>query len=251
MAKRNSKEWPSVDEMMEIGLLLDARRHDEIVEKMNAVLAQRPRSWKAFQYRARAHHQLNNEAAWQADYLRVIELTSARLEKSFDPEALSARANSYLAIGNTVAARVDQLHLLAATTALIEEEPDNWYHWHDRAQLHEELQNLEAAHDDYSAVIALNPNIYGPVMRRAEIRIALGRFAEALRDANRAKALNWWKPYAGFDLVLAECHLRLGDIESARRCLANAPGPLSPENAATRDRQLAECDEIELGRQKS
>lgn len=135
MAKRSSKKRPSIDEMMAIGQLFDARRHDEIVEKLNAVLA-------------------------------------------------------------------------------------------------------------------LKPNIYGPVMRRAEIRIALGRFAEALTDANRAKALNWWKPYAGFDLIRAECHLRLRDIEPARRCLAKVPGPLSPENAATRDRQLAECDEIERGRQK-
>lgn len=232
------------------GRLRDAKRHDEIVAKMNAVIAKRPRNWVAVQYRARAYHWLDDEPAWRADYLRVIELTSARLRRTFDQEALSARADSYLAIGNTVAARVDQLQILASTTAQIEAEPDNWYHWHDRARIHEDLDNLQAAHDDFSSVIALNPRIYGPVVSRAQLRLALGRFAEALKDAGRAKAMNWWEPYAGFDLVRAECYLRLGEVNAARRCLDDLPGPLNTENAVTRDRQLAECDEIERQRKK-
>lgn len=251
MPKRKREKWPSIEDMHEIGRLLDARRYDQLVEMMTGVLKTHPRCWQALIRRARAHQALGNEHARRADYLRVIELTSVHVAKAFDDEALSARAESYFVTGNLAAARVDQIQILASITARIEAEPDSWYHWYDRARIHEDLGNDEAAHDDFSAVLALKPDIYRPVVARAEVRIALGRFAEALKDANRAKALNWWEPNAGFDLIRAECYLQLGDIDATRQCLANLPGPLSPEDAVTRDRQLAECDEIERGRQKS
>jgi tetratricopeptide (TPR) repeat protein len=65
-----------------------------------------------------------------------------------------------------------------------------------RAEVHAQLENFEAALQDYTASLSINPKAAGVYLHRASILYRLGRIAEALADAESAIGLNPDSPEA-------------------------------------------------------
>jgi tetratricopeptide (TPR) repeat protein len=65
-----------------------------------------------------------------------------------------------------------------------------------RAEVHAQTENFEAALQDYSASLSINPKAAGVYLHRASILRGLGRIKEALADAESAMSLNPDSPEA-------------------------------------------------------
>ncbi len=151
------------------------------------------------------------------------------------------RATAFEALGDHAAAREDHLSLVDRADTRLRENPNSWHCWYERGLAHSAAGNHEAARADFTRVIDMKSDIYGPRVERARAMIHLGRFSEALEDVEIAKELNWADEVPGFDLLRAECHLGLGDVEAASRCLNSMPQKLDPDAEAFRQELLARC----------
>lgn len=158
------------------------------------------------------------------------------------------RAAAFEASGNNAAAREDYARLVERADERLRESPTLWHSWYERGLAHASAGSHEAACADFTRVIEMKPDIYGPRVERARALIALNRFHEALEDADVAKELNWSDPVPGFDLLRAECYLGLGDMEAASACLAFLPKELDPDTEAYRQELSARCTAHDMRR---
>ena len=243
---RRPERWPSnEEEWTEIDRLHGGDHRAELVDYMTARLAEDPNRWLAIRLRAVARQEMGDAEGARADFEDLIRRITEWLEMNPDGDGRGLRAGAYEAIGNVEAARADKMALHAQETARIEAEPERWHHWHARAGTNRWLGNHLAAYDDLTRVIALRPDISAPYGDRADVLMELGRFAEALADADRSKEKWWAEPSNHLDLRRADCYIGLGDAAAARACLASLPEPLDAVEEACVTRQLARCEEIE------
>ncbi len=241
----DSPYWPGEGEWAEIDRLANGLLHAELVAYMTERLAEDPGRWQAVRYRANAKHAMGDIEGARADFEDLVRRATQWLENDPEDRMRGLRAEAYEAMGDVASARADWLVLVEQQTAKIAAEPGNWHHWYERSQTHCALDDHRAAYDDLTRVIELKPDISNPYSDRAEVLIELGRFAEALADADRAKEAWWSEPSNHHDLQRVECYIGLGDAAAARACLSALPEPLSTVQKECVERQLAECAEIE------
>ncbi len=106
----------------------------------------------------------------------------------------------------------------------IESNPDNSHACFDRHFAWMKIGEPRHALEDLDRVVELAPEPVA-LRSRGEVYRHLGKYGEALKDFDRAEALNpeKWEDDAFGLLFQADCHARLGDEASARACCARLP----------------------------
>lgn len=136
------------------------------------VLRHNPSNVAALYYRAYANERLGRYKFARLDYQNLLVLVPGNFEARLGLALLNEKDKHFT-------------EALDGINQLVDVYPDSAVAWAARAGMENERGMLELAEYDYGKAIGLSPNNNDFILSRADIRIKLGKFQDAIQDLDR------------------------------------------------------------------
>ncbi len=133
------------------------------------VLRHNPANIAALYYRAYANERLGRYKFSRLDYQNLLTIVPGNFEARLGLALLNEKDKHYT-------------EALDGMNQLVDAYPDSAVVWAARAGIENERGMLELAEYDYGKAISLDPNNNDFILSRADLRIRLGEFQDALQD---------------------------------------------------------------------
>ncbi len=133
------------------------------------VLRHNPANIAALYYRAYANERLGRYKFSRLDYQNLLTIVPGNFEARLGLALLNEKDKHYT-------------EALDGMNQLVDAYPDSAVIWAARAGIENERGMLELAEYDYGKAISLDPNNNDFILSRADLRIRLGEFQDALQD---------------------------------------------------------------------
>jgi tetratricopeptide (TPR) repeat protein len=163
---------PNANRLYEIGqVLFESERFAAAERHFSAAIRQQHDFTEAYFARARTRALLENYPLALQDFTAVLQADPTRAD------AYHQRGLTLLAMGNTGAALTDMNQAIEISASPI--------YLNDRGEIYVALEDLDAALEDFSLAIEVEPTMPEPYLNRARIYIANEETEAARNDLNR------------------------------------------------------------------